>query len=145
MTGYSDLDHYGGWQGNQQYGEVWYPSQEPADWAPYRDGRWISVPPWGWTWVDQQPWGFAPFHYGRWAYMGNRWGWVPGRYVPQPVYAPALVAFVGGAGIGAAVGGAGPAVGWFPLAPNEPYWPSYTRNQPISATSTSPMYGTSTP
>ena len=129
MTGYSDLDHYGSWQGNQQYGEVWYPSQTPADWAPYRDGRWISVPPWGWTWVDQQPWGFAPFHYGRWAYVGDRWGWVPGSYVARPVYAPALVAFVGlGAGIGAAVGGAGPAVGWFPLAPGEAYWPSYTRN-----------------
>jgi hypothetical protein len=128
MTGYADLDHYGGWQGNPQYGEVWYPSQVPADWAPYRDGRWIWVPPWGWTWVDQQPWGFAPFHYGRWAYVDYRWGWVPGSYVAQPVYAPALVAFVGAvAGIGLAAGG-GPPVGWFPLAPGETYWPSYTHN-----------------
>jgi hypothetical protein len=127
MTGYADLDHYGGWQGNPQYGEVWYPSQVPADWAPYRDGRWIWVQPWGWTWIDQQPWGFAPFHYGRWAYMDDRWGWVPGSYAAQPVYAPALVAFVGAvAGIGLAVGG--PSVGWFPLAPGETYWPSYTRN-----------------
>ena len=45
MTGYADLDQYGGWQGNPQYGEVWYPSQVPADWAPYRDGRWIWVQP----------------------------------------------------------------------------------------------------
>jgi len=127
MTGYADLDHYGGWQGNPQYGEVWYPSQVPADWAPYRDGRWIWVQPWGWTWVDQQPWGFAPFHYGRWAYIGDRWGWVPGSYAAQPVYAPALIAFVGAvAGIGLAAGG--PSVGWFPLAPGETYWPSYTRN-----------------
>jgi len=128
MTGYADLDHYGGWQGSPQYGEVWYPSQVPADWAPYRDGRWIWVQPWGWTWVDQQPWGFAPFHYGRWAYMDDRWGWVPGSYVAQPVYAPALVAFVGAiAGIGLAAGG-GPPIGWFPLAPGETYWPSYTHN-----------------
>jgi hypothetical protein len=128
MTGYADLDHYGGWQGNPQYGEVWYPGQVPADWAPYRDGRWIWVQPWGWTWVDQQPWGFAPFHYGRWAYVGDRWGWVPGSYAAQPVYAPALVAFVGAvAGIGLAAGG-GPAVGWFPLAPGETFWPSYTHN-----------------
>ncbi len=128
MSGYADLDHYGGWQGNPQYGEVWYPSQVPADWAPYRDGRWIWVQPWGWTWVDQQPWGFAPFHYGRWAYVDDRWGWVPGSYAAQPVYAPALVAFVGVvAGIGLAAGG-GPAVGWFPLAPGETYWPSYTHN-----------------
>src|SRR5271170_7165960 len=128
MTGYADLDQYGGWQGNPQYGEVWYPSQVPADWAPYRDGHWVWVQPWGWTWVDQQPWGFAPFHYGRWAYTSNRWGWIPGSYVAQPVYAPALVAFVGAvAGIGVA-GGVGPAIGWFPLAPGEAYWPSYTHN-----------------
>ncbi len=130
MTGYADLDHYGGWQNNPQYGQVWYPSQVPADWAPYRDGRWIWVEPWGWTWVDQQPWGFAPFHYGRWAYVGDRWGWVPGQYAAEPVYAPALVAFIGGAAAGLAVAGeSGPAVGWFPLAPDEPYWPSYSRNE----------------
>ena len=129
MTGYADLDHYGGWQTNSQYGEVWYPSQVPADWAPYRDGRWIWVQPWGWTWVDQQPWGFAPFHYGRWAQVGDRWGWVPGQYAAQPVYAPALVAFIGAAAGGLAIAGeSGPAVGWFPLAPDEPYWPSYSRN-----------------
>jgi len=126
MTGYSSLDSSGNWQSNPQYGEVWYPSGTPADWAPYRDGRWIWVPPWGWTWVDQQPWGFAPFHYGRWAYVDDRWGWVPGSYEAAPVYAPALVAFVG---LGAAVGAAaGPSVGWFPLAPGEAYWPSYTRD-----------------
>jgi hypothetical protein len=129
MTGYADLDRAGDWRTNPQYGEVWYPSQVPSDWAPYRDGRWIWVQPWGWTWVDRQPWGFAPFHYGRWAYVDNRWGWVPGNYVARPVYAPALVAFVGlgAAGIGVLTG-VGPAVGWFPLAPGEAYWPSYTRN-----------------
>ena len=127
MTGYADLDRYGDWQNSPQYGAVWYPTQVPSGWAPYRDGRWISVPPWGWTWVDDQPWGFAPSHYGRWAYMGNRWGWVPGQFAPQPVYAPALVAFVGAPALGLALA-AGPAVGWFPLAPNEVYWPSYTRN-----------------
>src|SRR5579883_595116 len=78
--------------------------------------------------VDQEPWGFAPFHYGRWAYIDDRWGWVPGTYVAQPVYAPALVAFVGlAAGIGIAAA-AGPPVGWFPLGPGEVYWPSYTSN-----------------
>jgi len=128
MTGYADFDQYGGWQRNSQYGEIWYPNQTPADWAPYRDGHWIWVQPWGWTWVDEQPWGFAPFHYGRWAYVDDRWGWVPGSYVAQPVYAPALVAFVGAvAGVGLAAS-SGPAVGWFPLAPGETYWPSYTRN-----------------
>jgi hypothetical protein len=129
MTGYAELDPYGQWRSSPQYGEVWYPNQVPSGWAPYRDGRWISVPPWGWTWVDAQPWGFAPSHYGRWAYIDDRWGWVPGRIVPQPVYAPALVAFVSTPAIALGVAAAaGPAVGWFPLGPGEVYWPSYTRN-----------------
>jgi hypothetical protein len=123
MTGYADLDQYGGWQQSPEYGAVWYPNQIPTGWTPYSDGSWSWVPPWGWTWVDAEPWGFAPFHYGRWAWIGGGWGWVPGTYVANPVYAPALVAFLGGALLGA-----GPAVGWFPLAPGEVYWPSYTRN-----------------
>ncbi|MGH7048462.1 MAG: DUF6600 domain-containing protein, partial [Stellaceae bacterium] len=128
MTGYADLDQYGSWQPSPQYGEIWYPSQVPSGWVPYSDGRWVWIEPWGWTWVGQQPWGFAPFHYGRWAHVGDRWGWVPGQDVPQPVYAPALVAFLGAAAGVAIADAAGPAVGWFPLAPGEAYWPSYTRN-----------------
>src|SRR5947207_6615552 len=59
----------------------------------------------------------------------DQWAWVPGEFVPMPVYAPALVAFVGEPGVGYwDAPGVGPAVGWFPLAPGEVYWPSYTRN-----------------
>jgi hypothetical protein len=47
------------------------------------------------TWVDDAPWGYAPFHYGRWV-CRERMGWVPGPIAVRPVYAPALVAFVGG-------------------------------------------------
>jgi hypothetical protein len=66
--------------------------------------------------------GFAPFHYGRWAYINDRWGCVPGEYVAQPVYAPALVAFVGlGATEIGAAEAAERAVAWFPLAPGEVY------------------------
>ncbi|HLY44083.1 MAG TPA: DUF6600 domain-containing protein [Stellaceae bacterium] len=127
MTGSEELDQYGSWNANPQFGQVWYPTSVAADWAPYRDGRWVWVQPWGWTWVDAQPWGFAPFHYGRWARINDRWGWVPGRFERDPVYAPALVAFIGGGGVGFG-GGPGPAVGWFPLAPDEVYWPTYTRD-----------------
>lgn len=122
MTGYEDLDDYGHWQYVASYGTVWVPSSVSADWAPYRDGHWAYISPWGWTWVDDEPWGFAPFHYGRWAYAENRWCWVPGPVAVRPVYAPALVAFVGGVSI--SVGG-GPGVGWFPLAPGEVYMPYY--------------------
>ncbi|HXY30652.1 MAG TPA: DUF6600 domain-containing protein [Gemmatimonadaceae bacterium] len=124
MTGYEELDGYGSWRMVPGYGNVWVPTTVVAGWAPYRYGHWVWVSPWGWTWVDDAPWGFAPFHYGRWAYIGGGWAWVPGVYVARPVYAPALVAFVGGPHWGASVSfGAG--VAWFPLAPNEPYIPVY--------------------
>jgi len=126
VVGYQDLDQYGSWQSSPDYGAVWYPSQVPTDWAPYRDGHWAYVAPWGWTWVDDSPWGFAPYHYGRWAYIRGAWGWIPGPIVARPVYAPALVAFVGGGGWSVSVGiGGGAPVGWFPLGPGEVYNPWY--------------------
>jgi hypothetical protein len=67
-------------------------------------------------------WGFAPFHYGRWAFLDARWVWIPGAAVARPVYAPALVVFVGGDGWTPA---AGAGIGWFPLGPREVYVPPY--------------------
>ena len=127
VTGYSDLDDYGQWQSVPDYGEVWVPSGVPEGWAPYRYGHWVWIEPWGWTWVEDEPWGFAPFHYGRWAHYRDRWCWVPGPVVVRPVYAPALVAFIGGGGfhVGIAIGGGGGPVGWFPLGPREVYVPAY--------------------
>lgn len=126
MTGYQDLDTYGDWRTVPEYGAIWYPRSLANDWAPYRFGRWVWVTPWGWTWVDQAPWGFAPFHYGRWVQVGGRWGWAPGSYVARPVYAPALVAWIGNPGWSASFNfGTAPAVGWFPLAPREVYVPGF--------------------
>lgn len=124
MPGYADLDDYGDWRDTPEYGPVWTPRRVTAGWAPYRNGHWAWVDPWGWTWIDDAPWGFAPYHYGRWAYMGNGWGWVPGHVVARPVYAPALVAFVGGSNFNISIG-VGGGVGWFPLAPDEAYYPTY--------------------
>jgi hypothetical protein len=132
MVGYEDLDDYGTWRVDPIYGHVWVPLGVAADWAPYRLGHWAFVAPWGWTWVEHEPWGFAPFHYGRWAYVGGVWAWVPGPmpvvgavYV-RPVYAPALVAFVGGGGFSAAIAvGGGAGVAWFPLGPRDVWVPSY--------------------
>ena len=124
MVGYEDLNANGDWSNTPDYGPVWTP-RVAAGWTPYHQGYWAWVEPWGWTWVDDEPWGFAPFHYGRWAYVGNRWGWCPGPVSPRVYYAPALVAFVGGV----SVGGEGGLVGWFPLGPREPYYPSYQVSQ----------------
>jgi hypothetical protein len=129
MTGFAELDAAGSWQNTAEYGAVWAPTRLPTDWAPYRDGHWRWIAPWGWTWIDNQPWGYVTSHYGRWAFVGEHWGWVPGTFGAHPVYAPAVVAFLGTAGVGLSVADStGPAVGWFPLAPGEVYWPSYTRD-----------------
>src|SRR6266567_3169685 len=135
VIGYEDLDDNGGWRPVPEYGTVWFPRTTVAGWAPYRYGHWVWVSPWGWTWVDDAPWGFAPFHYGRWVTVGGVWGWVPSPPRPavvtvayvRPVYAPALVAWVGGShfGVGVAVGGAPSGVAWFPLGPRDVYCPSY--------------------
>ena len=124
MTGYEDLDDYGHWHYVADYGPVWTPSNIGPGWAPYRFGHWVWIAPWGWTWVDDEPWGFAPFHYGRWAFVDSGWCWVPGPVFVRPVYAPALVAFVGGGGFRFSVG-VGEGVAWFPLGPREVYVPAY--------------------
>jgi hypothetical protein len=122
-VGSEDLDAYGKWSDTLEYGPVWYPSNLPAGWSPYSNGRWSWIAPWGWTWVDADAWGFAPFHYGRWTDLGSRWGWIPGPLAVAPVYAPAMVAFVGGASF-SSEGGA-PLAGWFPLGAGEPFYPAY--------------------
>ncbi|MEO8249357.1 MAG: DUF6600 domain-containing protein, partial [Burkholderiales bacterium] len=124
-VGYQQLDQYGNWQTDSSNGAVWYPSSVPAGWAPYRNGQWSYIEPWGWTWVDDAPWGFAPFHYGRWVQTGSRWGWAPGPRVNRAYYAPALVAF-GGAGNVHWQINSGSGATWFPLGPGEPWRPGYS-------------------
>jgi hypothetical protein len=121
VVGYEDLDENGSWRTTPSYGYVWFPRGVAPEWAPYRTGHWSYIGPWGYTWVDDQPWGFAPFHYGRWIWAEGAWGWIPspprpegGPYI-RPVYAPALVAWVG----------VGAGVAWFALGPREVYVPSY--------------------
>jgi hypothetical protein len=117
IPGYDDLDDAGTWQQEADYGPVWYPAGMSSDWAPYRNGSWVWVEPWGWTWVEQEPWGYAPFHYGRWVNVNARWGWLPGPIAVRSYYAPALVVFVNGSSFGMQA--------WFPLGPGETYYPSY--------------------
>ena len=127
VDGYYDLDEYGEWSQDSDYGAVWYPRGVSVDWVPYHVGHWVYIAPWGWTWVDEEPWGFAPFHYGRWVLVGDRWGWVPGPRVVRPVYAPALVGFVGGPHFALSVsfGGGLTGVAWFPLGPRDVFVPTY--------------------
>jgi hypothetical protein len=62
--------------------------------------------------------------------IGPSWAWVPGPVARRPVYAPALVGFVGAtsgdATWGVTLGGGLPGTAWFPLAPGE-YWEPHYR------------------
>ena len=130
-TGAHDLDAYGHWRHVDDYGDVWYPD-EPADWVPYREGRWVWQPYYGWTWVGYEPWGWAPYHYGRWMWNDGAWGWWPGPAYGwyRPFWAPAYVSFWGwggGWGFGVGWGGWG-GFGWLPLGPCDwyhPWWGGY--------------------
>jgi hypothetical protein len=125
MTGALDLETWGDWSETPEYGAVWFPRAVSSSWAPYRDGHWTWMAPWGWTWIGREPWGFAPFHYGRWARVRGTWCWVPGARVMRPVYAPALVGWLGApSGISIGISSSAPVI-WFPLAPREVFAPFY--------------------
>jgi len=127
VYGVDDLDHYGDWRVVPTYGSVWVPQSVPAGWAPYSTGRWVLDPYYGWTWVDTAPWGWAPYHYGRWVSVSGYWAWAPGPVIVRPVYAPALVAFFGGASVKVAIGV--PGVSWVALSWGEPLVPWWGRPQ----------------
>src|SRR5919198_5828185 len=116
IPGVGDLDYYGDWQDVSGYGYCWHPRVD-AGWAPYQEGYWAVDDPYGLTWVSNEPWGYAPYHYGRWAFVNNQWFWVPEAAGTQPVYSPALVAFLPLTQAGE--------VGWVPLGPGDPYVPTY--------------------
>ncbi len=73
------FDTYGSWRHEPQYGQVWYPRVD-AGWRPYHRGRWVSLRPYGWTWISAgDPWGWPTHHYGRWGISAGSWFWIPGR------------------------------------------------------------------
>lgn len=114
LPGLNDLDYYGDWQNVSGYGYGWHPRVDTG-WAPYEQGYWMNDYPYGPTWISSEPWGYAPYHYGRWANVNNQWFWIPDTS-SQPIYSPALVAFI-------------PVnqneIGWVPLGPGDVYAPRY--------------------
>jgi len=99
---YDNLQPYGTWISDPDYGNVWVPDVEDG-FRPYATrGHWV-VTDYGNTWVSDYPWGWATFHYGRWRfddYYG--WEWIPGHH-----WAPAWVSWRHGGGY----------YGWAPLTP----------------------------
>jgi hypothetical protein len=127
MTGTQDLDPYGRWGYDPNYGNVWTPNV-PQGWAPYSNGQWVWEDYYGWTWVDNAPWGWAPFHYGSWYVRpGFGWTWFPGPRYGRLWWRPAMVGFFGFGGAGIGVGFGFGNVGWVALAPFEVFHPWYGR------------------
>lgn len=88
------LAPYGSWTDDARLGLVWIPSHDAVgeSFVPYAThGRWthrelVAVAETGhppvqeYVWVSDLPWGWVTFHYGRWAYTGDRgWAWIAGR------------------------------------------------------------------
>ena len=106
-----NLDSYGTWHDDPQYGEVWSPAVS-SDWRPYSQGNWVWVNPVGWTWCESEPWGYAPSHYGTWVHEAYGWSWCPGP--AQQAWSPAVVQFTDYDN----------EVAWCPLAPDEVRYPA---------------------
>lgn len=143
LAGHEELHQHGTWLKTSEYGQIWRPDHQPADWAPYRDGHWVWRDYSGWTWVSNEPWGWVPYHYGRWVYVDSNWCWAPTERViypsytrttvvyRRPVWYPALVSFAyssygDGYGFSFAYASSGsfydrPHIGWFPLGYHDPY------------------------
>ena len=108
----ADLDANGRWFQVPEYGYCWVPTVAVgADWAPYRNGRWI----WrggDYVWVGSEPWGWAPYHYGRWSFSASfGWCWVPPA-TGDVYWSPGYVGWVRTPDY----------VAWVPLAPGERYY-----------------------
>lgn len=124
LPGTEDLARHGRWDRHPEYGALWFPTAVSAGWAPFRDGRWVWLHTYGWTWVDAAPWGFATSHYGRWVQWHGRWGWWAGPRHVRPVFTPAVVAWVGDANFSISVRiGQAPPAAWVPLPPRHHYVP----------------------
>jgi hypothetical protein len=131
VYGTEDMDAYGTWGSDPDYGPVWRPTVGMGvGWAPYQCGSWVWEDWYGWTWVGCEPWGWAPYHYGRWFFRtGFGWGWYPGLMGVRHYWSPAMVGFFGfgGGGFGFGVGFGFGNIGWVPLAPYEMFYPWWGR------------------
>jgi hypothetical protein len=102
QTFYDELDPYGQWVQDPDYGYVWIADAGPGFRPYYTRGHWVMTS-YGAMWVSDYSWGWAPFHYGRWAYS-SYYGWV---WIPDTEWGPAWVSWRSG----------GESYGWAPLGP----------------------------
>ncbi|MBE7176577.1 MAG: hypothetical protein INR69_09250 [Mucilaginibacter polytrichastri] len=99
---YDELEPYGQWIDDPQYGYVWRPDVG-NDFRPYGSNGYWTMTEYGNMWVSNYDWGWAPFHYGRWT-LNARYGWL---WIPGTEWGPAWVSWRQGGGY----------YGWAPLGP----------------------------
>jgi hypothetical protein len=114
---YDELQPYGTWIYDQQYGNVWIPDVE-EDFRPYATKGYWAMTSYGNTWVSDYPWGWATFHYGRW-HFDNYYGW---EWSPGSEWAPAWVTWRDGGGY----------YGWAPMEPGVSLEASYADNYSVA-------------
>lgn len=102
QTFYDQLSGQGNWIQTNDYGYVFQPNVNDANWRPYTYGHWVDTDD-GMMWVSDEPFGWATYHYGRWVNLDD-YGWV---WVPGYTWAPAWVSWRDG----------DDDVGWAPLPP----------------------------
>jgi len=111
-----DLDQSGRWERVSYEGhdyDAWHPVGVDPDWAPYTVGRWSDY--YGDNaWIPEEPFGYATMHYGNWLWVNNGWFWAP------PVVGVGIAYGWYPGRVGWLYSDAN--VGWFPLAPSEPYY-----------------------
>ena len=124
VTGYQDLDDNGSWSSEPDMDMCGHRLALRSAGRPIGTALGVGVAL-GMDLVDDAPWGYAPFHYGRWAQVRDRWCWVPGRVTcarcmrRRSSAGSARQAWTCRSRLG---GGAG--VAWFPLGPREVYVPA---------------------
>jgi hypothetical protein len=100
----TDLNNYGTWIPDRQWGWVWQPRGVLPGWRPYAHGQWLVAEGFGLYWQSYEPFGWAVYHYGRWAWWGGNKGWV---WIPDKTWGPGYVNWAYGEGY----------VAWTPMEP----------------------------
>jgi hypothetical protein len=106
----------GTWRNEPNYGWYWRPfeADRTTVWRPYLSGgywQWIVD---SWHWTSDYVWGGTVFHYGRWANVAEKGGWI---WIPGDAFSPAWVHWVKTSD---------GYWGWAPLPPAPGFAPGFT-------------------
>lgn len=113
----TDLNNYGTWISDREWGWVWQPRGVLPGWRPYTQGQWLVAEGFGMYWQSYEPFGWAVYHYGRWAWWGDSRGWV---WIPDKTWGPGWVNWAYGEGY----------IAWTPMPPSAP-GPQSVQNGPV--------------